>query len=34
MVYAKVVGQMTPQLAANPGFQAILEQMAFPPSAE
>jgi TolB-like protein/Tfp pilus assembly protein PilF len=34
MVYAKVVGQMTPQLAANPGFQSILERMSFPPSAE
>jgi serine/threonine-protein kinase len=34
MVYTKVVGQMTPQLAANPEFQAILERMSFPSSAE
>jgi hypothetical protein len=31
MVYAKVVSRLNPRLAANAGYRAILEQMAFPP---
>jgi TolB-like protein/Tfp pilus assembly protein PilF len=32
MVYAKVGSRLNPRLAANAGYRAILEQMAFPPS--
>jgi TolB-like protein len=33
MVWAKVVSRINPRLAANAGYRAILDQMAFPPSA-
>jgi hypothetical protein len=31
MVFAKVVSRLNPGLAANAGYRAILDQMAFPP---
>jgi len=31
MVYAKVLSRINPRLAANAGYRAILDQMAFPP---
>jgi len=34
MVYARVVTRLDPRLAANAGYRAILDQMAFPPSAK
>ncbi len=33
MVYLRIVGRLDPRLAANAGYRAIVEHMAFPPSA-
>jgi hypothetical protein len=34
MVYAKVASRLEPRLAADAGYGAILDKMAFPPSAK
>ena len=33
MVYAQVGSRLNPRLAANAGYRAIMDKMAFPPSA-
>jgi hypothetical protein len=34
MVYAQVASRLNPRLAADAGFRAVMEQMAFPSSAK
>jgi hypothetical protein len=34
MVYAQVSSRLNPHLAANAGYRAIMDKMAFPPSAK